>query len=440
MTPKQLHSIRQLLWIYFWLLIFEGALRRWFLPGLSEPLLLVRDPIALLALMQAWPIVNRPPWRGWIQPLLWIGSISVLLAITIGHGDIPTALYGGRILILQLPLIFVYAAVFNRDDVIKLAWIMLWISIPMAVLIAFQSSVPETHILNVGPGGVGTSVFDGAGGRFRPPGTFTFITGVASFFALAAASFFGVLYSTTLRNRGRIFCVGAGVALMVALPVSISRDLLAGYLTVVAATVVALILSRAPTGRLVTGLIAIVVAVGLATAVPAFQETSSAFIQRWESAAKADREATGNIDIAAQQFESRVLGEITKPLNKLDQVPFTGYGIGAGTNVGAQRITGGLTFLVGEGAWEASLGELGLPLGLAFLFWRTCLAIWIVLIALKVARRGNRLPMIIAGAASLDILLGQISQPTGLGFVVLSGGLCLAACKPGPSSQEPILS
>jgi hypothetical protein len=283
-------------------------------------------------------------------------------------------------------------------------------------------------------------VFDGAGGRFRPPGTFTFITGVASFFALAAASLFGILYSTSLRNRGRIFCIGAGIALMVALPVSISRDLLAGYLTVVGATIVALIQSRAPAGRLLSGFLAILFAIGLATTVPAFQETSGAFIARWESAAKADREEVSDINIASQQFESRVLGEFTRPLSKLDEISFTGYGIGAGTNVGAQRLTGGLTFLVGEGSWDASLGELGLPLGLAFLFWRTCLAIWIVQMALRAARRGNRLPMIFAGAAFLDVLVGQVSQPTGLGFVVLSGGLCLAACNPGPSSQAEIQS
>jgi hypothetical protein len=440
MTSKQLDRVRQLLWLYFWLLIFEGALRRWILPGLSEPLLLVRDPVAVVTLMQAWPIINRQPWRGWIQPSLWIGAIAVLLALTIGHRDIITALYGGRILILQLPMIFVYAAVFNRDDVVKLAWMMLWVSIPMTVLIATQSSLPETHFLNIGPGGVGTSVFDGAGGRFRPPGTFTFITGVASFFALAAASLFGILYSTSLRNRGRIFCIGAGIALMVALPVSISRDLLAGYLTVVGATIVALIQSRAPAGRLLSGFLAILFAIGLATTVPAFQETSGAFIARWESAAKADREEVSDINIASQQFESRVLGEFTRPLSKLDEISFTGYGIGAGTNVGAQRLTGGLTFLVGEGSWDASLGELGLPLGLAFLFWRTCLAIWIVQMALRAARRGNRLPMIFAGAAFLDVLVGQVSQPTGLGFVVLSGGLCLAACNPGPSSQAEIQS
>ena len=35
--------IKQMIWLYFFLLIFEGALRKWFLPFLATPLLVVRD-------------------------------------------------------------------------------------------------------------------------------------------------------------------------------------------------------------------------------------------------------------------------------------------------------------------------------------------------------------------------------------------------------------
>ncbi len=31
------------IWLYFFLLLFEGALRKWVLPSLSAPLLIVRD-------------------------------------------------------------------------------------------------------------------------------------------------------------------------------------------------------------------------------------------------------------------------------------------------------------------------------------------------------------------------------------------------------------
>lgn len=437
MTPARLKQIRQLLWVYFWLLIFEGALRKWLLPGLSTPLLLVRDPVALLALIWGWPLLQQRPWRGWLQPLLWIGPIALLLAITTGHRDIPTALFGARILLLQLPLIFLFPAVFNRADVIRVAWLMLWLCIPMALLIATQSTLPQTHILNVGPGGTGTAVFDGIGERFRPPGTFTFITGVASFFTLAAASLFVVLYAAPIRQRGRLFCLVAGIALVVAIPVSISRSLLAGYLVVATSTVAALTLSRTPIVRLVSGLVALALAVGVATSVPAFQNSTDAFVARWEAASTVDREQEGDVGVAIDQFQNRILPGFIGPLNRLNTIPITGYGIGIGTNFGAQRLTGGSRFLVGEGAWEVSLAELGVILGLAFLAWRTALAIWILRMALRVARQGNRLPLILAGASCLDVFGGQISQPTGLGFVVLSAGLTLAACNPGPVLAAP---
>jgi len=213
-------------------------------------------------------------------------------------------------------------------------------------------------------------------------------------------------------------------------PVSISRSLLAGYLTVLAAVIVALVLSRTRLTSLFAGLLAVALAVGLATTVPAFQNTSEAFIARWDAAGEnsgADREEVGDLGVATNQLQSRVLPGFTAPISNLENIPFLGYGIGMGTNVGSQRLTGGRTFLIGEGAWDASLGELGVPLGLAFLLWRVALTLWFLRLALRTAVRGNRIPLILLGAALLAVFNGQISQPTGLGFIVVSAGLTFAA-------------
>ena len=40
-------NIRRLIWLYLLLLIFEGAFRKWIIPQLSAPLLLVRDPVVV---------------------------------------------------------------------------------------------------------------------------------------------------------------------------------------------------------------------------------------------------------------------------------------------------------------------------------------------------------------------------------------------------------
>jgi hypothetical protein len=443
MRSSSRRRLRQLIWLYFWLLIFEGALRKWVFPGLSNILLLVRDPIALSAVFLGWPLLQQKRWQIWLLPLFVIGILGTILAITVGHGDLITALYGSRVFLLQLPLIFVIAAVFERRDVIRMAWVFLWISIPMTLLLATQSSLPNTHILNVGPGGIGTAAYEGALGRSRPPGTFTFINGVSSFYSLAAASLFIVLYATKVRQLGRLFCVAAGIALIVALPVSISRSLLAGYLLVLAALIVTLILGRVRLFPLIGGLLALVVAVGLATQIPAFQDTSDAFLSRWESAgasAGAERDEVGDVGIATNQFTSRVLPGFTRPFSKLNSLPLLGSGIGLGSNVGAQRFGLGRAFLLGEGGWEVSLGELGPLLGLPFIFWRVALSLWMVRLALRSASRGNRLPLILVGASFLDVLGGQLSQPTGLGFMVLSGGLTLAACNNAPTIQPSSLA
>jgi len=427
-NPSKLQRIRRLLWLYFWLLIFEGALRKWILPGLSNPLLLVRDPVALLALFWGWPLLRQKRWRQWLQPLLAIGFLAFLLAITAGHGDIPTAAYGARILVLQLPLLFLYGAVFDRNDVIRFSWALAWLSIPMTLLLVAQSNLPSSHILNVAPGGEGTAVFSGALDRFRPPGTFSFISGVSFFYALAASALFVLLYGPINKQRSRLFGLLVGVALVVALPVSISRSLLFGYLQVLASVIAALALSRSRLGPLLSGLLALLLSIGIATTIPAFQTTSDAFVARWENAATVENQGDERLGGAVGVFQERVLSGFTKPLSTLESVPFLGFGIGMGTNVGSQRLSGALTFLLGETGWEVSLAELGLPLGLSFLLWRLCLGIWILLLAVRAAGKGNRLPMILVGSSLLIVIGGQLSQPTNLGFIVVAAGLTLAAC------------
>ena len=439
MTLARLNRLRQLLWLYFWLLIFEGALRRWFLPAFSDPLLLIRDPIALLALFWAWPLLYRRPWRAWLIPLLFIGPISLILAITVGHGDILTALYGSRVLLLQLPLIFVFATVFNRDDVIRIAWISLFISIPMTVLLVAQSSVPPAHILNVGAGGVGSAVFDGAAGRFRPPGTFSFINGVSLFYSLALASLFSVLYANPIGQKQRIFCAVAATFLVVAVPVSISRSLLAGYIQVAASLILSLLISRTKILPVVYGFLALFLAFSVATTTPAFQQTVDAFAIRWEQAAASESEDNSSaLASSAGIFEQRILNGLLTPLSNLENIPILGFGIGLGSNVGSQRLAGVTTFLLGEGSWESSLSELGLPIGLVFLIWRLSLAFWILRRALRSAFQKERLPLIFVGATFLILITGQTSQPTGLGFLVLLAGLSLASFNPSSRLQASI--
>ena len=423
-------NVKRLLWFYFWLLIFEGALRKWIFPGLSSPLLLVRDPIALIAIWLGWPLLKLPVWKTWFFSILLIGCTGFLFTIGFGHGDLYVGVYGFRTFVIQLPLIFLFPAVFDRNDVLKFCWVFIYLSIPMTLLIVAQSNSPVSHILNIAPGGEGSAAFDGALGRSRPPGTFSFITGVVSFYSLAAASFFALIYEKKPNLLHLTVLSFAGIALVVALPVSISRSLLAGYLQVIVALICALLISRTRLTPLLYGFIGIALSVLIASNVPAFQDTSEAFMARWENAGAASgsvRSDVGDVGVATDQISIRVLPSLTTPFANLDNTPFFGYGIGLGTNVAAQRLSGSLGFLAGEYAWESSINELGYLLGPLFILWRIGLSVWMINLALRASRIGNRLPLILAGASAFNLMQGQIAQPTALGFLVYSVGLTFAS-------------
>jgi hypothetical protein len=399
------------------------------LPSLSGPFLLVRDPFALYALWLGYPLFRYRVWSQWIRPLLMLGVLSSILAILAGHGDIFIAAYGARVLFIHLPLIFLFPIVFDDKDVLKFSWVLVSLAIPMTLLIVAQSYLPSTHILNIAPGGEGSAVFSGTIDRFRPPGIFSFVNGVAGFYTIAASALFSLLYYSPLNLFGRCYSVAVGIALVVAQPVSMSRSLLAGYLQVILALTTALGLSRAKILPVIAGFLGLFLAIFIGMSIPAFQETTDAFAHRWEAAAKLEAKGDARLGGAVGSFQNRFLDMFVVPFRIIDNVPFLGHGIGMSSNFASQRLTGGYTFLIGETSWEASLLEMGLPLGFAFLFWRAALSLWILRLALKQALIGNRLPMIWLGSSFLALIIGQIAQPTSLGFIVVSAGLTLAACK-----------
>ena len=417
-------KIQLLLWAYFWLVIFEGALRKWIFPGLSTPLLAVRDPIAIAAIMIGLPYLRRRPWVGWVGWLWGIGGAALILALTVGHGDMIVALYGVRILFFHLPLIFLFAAVFDSDEVWKFVKMLALLTIPMVVLLGAQFSHPTTHWLNIAPGGEGTSVFSAALGKFRCSGTFSFTNGVVEFFALAGAGVVAWLLGGP-RPLPKWLWISVA-ALIAALPLSISRGLFFKYAGVAVGGVVAGSLSG---GKIKIFLVWILLGGVFLTGIsfiPAVQLAQQAFEVRWERATEAEGGEAGVQGV----LEKRVGGSTFGVLADAFDGPILGYGIGLGTNVGAMRIGGKRAFLVGEGAWQSTIAELGPLFGLMIIGMRVVLGIFLLRRAWTQARRGNSLPLALGSFALLVVVLSGTGQPTALGFIVVGAGLMLAACNP----------
>ena len=413
-------------WLYFFLLIFEGALRKWFLPGLATPLLIVRDPVAFWLIMTSWK-KGLLPANAFVIIMVLLGIIGTYTAVFEGHGNLKVALFGARILLLHFPLMFVIGNIFTRQDVINVGKALLGLSIPMVLLITLQFFSPQTALVNRGVGGIGEGGFDGALGYYRPPATFSFANWNGLFFALVGAYLFYFWLSPKSVNR--LLLVAASAALVIAMPFSISRTL---FFHVAVSFLFALIaVSRKPkyAGKMILGGALIIGLLVVCSKSSFFQTATAAFSTRFELASNAEGGVEGVL-------LDRYLGGMIGALKESSRMSFWGSGLGIGTNVGSMLLTGEQVFLISEGEWGRVIGELGPLMGLAIIFLRLSLSAKITAASYNKLAKNDLLPWMLLSYGLLMIPQSQWAQPTALGFSTMIGGLLLASLNRSASTKQ----
>jgi len=421
--PDLVAPVKGAIWLYFWLLLGEGVLRKWVLPGLSDALLLVRDPVVVVAYVLALR-AGVLPWRPALAVLAGLTLASLLFSVA-ADAPILVVLFGLRTDFLHLPLVFVMAAVMDRDDVVRIGrWTMI-LALPIGLLMLAQFRAAPDSWLNVGAGGGEAGQLRGAMGRIRPPGPFSFISGPVSFYALVAA--YACHGWLTRTNHPRWLLWVASITTVVAVPVSISRSLLLGVLIVLAFAGLAALRQFQRLPRIAGPLL--VAAAGLALISNTVYV--QAFVTRWDEAAEA---GGGSV---YSNVVLRFVGLFTQPFELAGQVPLFGHGIGMGTLAGARLATGQTMFLLSESELGRVILESGPLLGFVFIAWR----VWLAGTLLAGGWRcllgdGDALAWMLAGASFYNVIVGQWGQTTQLGFAVFGAGLALAAMN-GDTSASP---
>jgi hypothetical protein len=417
---KNAKQIRSLIWIYFILLIWEGALRKWVLPGYSNILLIARDPIVIMIYLLA---VRRFPWgSGLVMFNFVLGLVGLLCSVLGTMFDPVVALYGFRVNFLHLPLIFVIPTYMNRAHVVHMGnWCMIF-SIPILWMMVKQFDSNIVSSWNVGVGGsIGGQLSATVGDKARASGPFSFVSGPILFFPMVAAFVLSAFTHTKQSNKA--LAVIAGAACILAIPVAISRSLLMGMVITAGAYVAAIfVIPRLFPYAIRTG-VAIVFLGSLVASTRLFTESSGYFGQRWASA------STGGEGFSVNVID-RLVGEMTIPSQYFTQLPLFGLGLGVGTSAGSRLLTGSISYLAPEGELGRIMYEMGPVLGLFFIVLRVAVGVLILRRSLKRLRAGDVLPVLLCSACFLNVTTGQWGPPTSLGFAVLTGGLVLAACRP----------
>ncbi len=421
---ENLVLLKRGIWVYFLLLIFEGALRKWVFPGLSSALLVVRDPVAIWLLIKA----NRSKFIVFNQYLLGFTVITIFAIITallLGHGNLFVAIYGARIYLIHFPLIFVIGRVFNYEDVLKMGRVILYISLPMTVLMTLQFYSPQSAWVNRGVGGdMAGGGFDGALGFFRPPTTFSFISGTVSFYGMVAS--FILFFWLNPKYIKKWVLILSSICLLAAVPLSISRSV---FFEVVLSMLFALIvISRKPKnlGKIIPIVIFSMMALAILSRLEMFQTATEAFTSRFDVA----NENEGGLQGV---FLDRFLGGMISALNGSSNIPFFGYGIGMGTNAGSLMLSGKVDFLIAEVEWGRLIGEMGAVLGIGAILLRVGLVFKMLTKSYKKMTKDDPLPWMLLSYCLMAVLQGQWAQPTILGFAVIGAGLVAASLKVNPN-------
>jgi hypothetical protein len=409
--------VRAILFMYF-LSLIEGPLRKWFLPELAGPITLLRDPfvIAIYAYALAGGMMMR---RGIAS--IWLG----FAALTSGFGvlqyetsgfNLAGWMLGVRAYWLYLPLAFVVAKTFRYEDVMSFLRLNLWIALPYAMLVASQSNAGTGAWINQGIGGDEEASVRVAHGIVRPFGLFTFTSPNVHFTAFMIAMFVALLLAASRARPPLLLFLAMAAAVGTMAVLTGSRVIYFQVAAIFGITIIVVVLVRPTTATLrrillITSLFPFT---GLLF-VTAFPEMLAAMEVRFDQALAIERSIWNRVYYSFFTF-----------IDAFQVAPVFGHGIGAGAP-GVAQFLGLPQFLFGEADTQRNVNELGIFLGAILLLLRWWLAIWLVILSLRLARRGTLSAAPLAGFAFFAVGADQLTNSPILSFYTwMAVGLILA--------------
>jgi hypothetical protein len=421
--------------VFYLLLIFEGALRKWLLTSYGQPLFFVRDPFVLVIYWLALRHGFYPRGNALASAAIGFGFLGLLLIVVQATGVAASiekwpllAAYGWRNYFLYIPLPFVLGETLRQADLERLAKITFVLAIPITALIALQFRAPLDAPINVGFGASEAQQFRGLAltmDHTRPMGTFTSDVGQKEFVVTAMAMLMALWVAPAAQRYLKLWQMGVVTcALLTCLALSGSRGaMLACGLVFIAAVGSAVVVRSGVSARaIMVPTLILVLAVALYPIL--LPEGYSTFLNRWTEAQAAETQ------VFAGGIFGRALYAFYDFFGFLKDTPVMGYGLGLAGN--ASLILGvvipGFTGWA-EADWSRHIVDLGPVFGIAFILYRTALVIWLARISLKGARiNGSPVPILLFSCCAYDLLCGQITgHGTVNGYTWLFTGLTIVA-------------
>ena len=414
--------------IIYWLLIYEGALRKWILiPGLDKVIYFIRDPFLLYFYIFCFRKQLCPPggklWQySWLVFLLFVclGIVQVLNE----RNTVFTLIFGLRLYFWSIPLAFIAEKVLKGVDLRRIAKRTLLISIPMAILVFFQYRSPPGSFINRMVDLDSSFTY---GELVRVSGTFAFTQGHAFFCTILFAFLMAtILLPRSSRPLNGWLLLGAAIATCVNILLDGNRQifyLIAFPLLSSWIYRFSIAKNRLSFRSFIPEIVIVLSAIAYVTV---FSDAFAAMAHRFDGASVEQRGRVYDL-----------LWSMAEPLFQKDML---GAGLGSDT-LGGRALLGAMRRIgVGVTGLEPDLGhtlvEAG-PLGLFYVLLRWLFAFHVAYGAFKASKRtGNPLPLMLCGFTTPLFLFGtMINNGTSNGFAWMFLGMSLAANRIGIRAQ-----
>ena len=336
------------------MLVIEGAVRKWLLPGAQDLVYFAKDALLIGVYVGFWRERSRLRLRVEVPP-----AITLALAVSAGFGalqilnpalpNVLVGLLGYKAYFLYVPLLWVVPAAFRTDrELARFLKRYLLLAIPVGLLAVAQFRSPPDSAINVYARGNTTEITTfGSSAQVRVTGTFSYITGYTSYVLTMAILVLSVLAATRWRLRHNWLTYAALLLTMLGMFMTGSRGpvfMLALLLPLYAWLGIASGSGASGVGRFLfgAGVVAMLTNYVGADAVQAFYGRAS-----------------GSSDL-----EGRLLTPITQPIQAFDRGGLLGYGIGATHQMAAAVVKSPVPYGWLEGAMvEGEAGQIMLELG-----------------------------------------------------------------------------
>lgn len=359
---KTLDIYKKGFWLYLILIFLEGAMRKWFMPGLSNLWMISREPIVIFTVLAlAGSIYNK----GFMpKAFMTIGVVTLFTTLLFGHHDIIVASYGFRIWFFHLPYIFIMANKLNKDDLYMVCRFLIIIFIPMTVLYIVQWASPPNTIINASSGGIIMEGEQIAYGAVRPSGTFGHGIGAAYYNPVVVCLYIVTLLSSQYKkilSPFKSFIIFFSFSIVIMLITSVSRGtIIQSLLTFL---FISLFYSLYTKPKFIlkiffSVLFLFIIFSFLSEIEIGGKNLLSPITSRFESASQTEGGVEGILNSRILE-PFRFWQEKGRELN----TNFFGYGIGAGSNFGTQRLNLGNAWGIGEWSSQIVSNEMGLFMG-----------------------------------------------------------------------------